>query len=94
MDHADPEVLGSGHVRDLDWGTLVRDNPERRSRDATEDFHQRGLAGTVLADECVDLARKEVKVAVHEGVDTGEVLDYPAHFKEGLGHEVVSCGSL
>ena len=42
----------------------------------------------------MDLAGDEVEVAVYEGVDPGEVLDYPAHFKEGFGHEGVSCGSL
>ena len=94
VDHADAEALRRRGVRNLDFRTLEPNLAGVALVDAVEDLHERRLAGAVLADQCMDLARKEVEMAIDERVDPGEVLDYPAHFKEGLGHEVVSCGSL
>ena len=56
-----------------------------------EDVHQRRLAGAVLAEQRVHLARLEVEVDVVVGDDAGEALGDAAQLEDGgLGH----CGAV
>ena len=94
VDHADAEVLRSRGVRNLDLRTLEPYDAGVALVDAVEDLHERRLAGAVLADQGVDLARVEVEVAIRERMNARKVLRDPVHFNEGLSHQGVSCGSL
>ena len=49
--------------------------------DAGKDFHQRGLAGAVLADECDDLAAGDVEVHLVQSDDAGKVLGDRSHLQ-------------
>ena len=51
--------------------------------DAGQDLHERGLAGTVLADQRVDLAGQDVHAHVGEGMDAREALLDGAHLQDG-----------
>ena len=51
-----------------------------------DDVHQRGLSGSVLAQDCQDFARKQVQVDVPVGHNPWEVFGDSAHFKNGMGH--------
>ena len=51
-----------------------------------QDVHQRALAGPVLAEQRVDLARAQVEINLVVGDDAGERLDDAAHLERGHGH--------
>jgi hypothetical protein len=51
--------------------------------DAHQDVHQRRLAGAVLADEGVNLAREDIEVDAVEGEHAGECLDDATHRNDG-----------
>ena len=50
-----------------------------------EDVHERALAGAVLAQQGVDLARPQLEVDVVVGQDAREALDDPAHLDRQWG---------
>ena len=52
--------------------------------DAHQDLHQRRLAGAVLAEQRVDLARQQVEIDPAEHLRLAEALDDPAHRDERL----------
>jgi hypothetical protein len=60
--------------------------PEHRARvgavRAGEHLDERGLAGAVLAEQAVHLARPDVQVDAVQGSHTGEVLDDAAHLQQ------------
>ena len=60
-----------------------------------QDVHERALAGAVLAEQGVDLARPQVEVDVVVGDDAGEALDDAAHLdrRRGVGRRAVIAGS-
>ena len=72
--HADAEAPGHGGARDLDGLAL----PEKRALvgadDAVDDLDERALAGTVLAEQRVDLSRQHVEIDMIVGEAFGETL--------------------
>ena len=59
-----------------------------------EDVHQGRLAGTVLAEERVDLALAQVEVDVVVGHGAREALGDVAHLEHGAGRVGHRCGIL
>src|SRR5215216_6319186 len=57
--------------------------------DAAENLHQGRLAGAVLADQRMDLARLDREVDVAQGLNAGKTLAYAAHF-ENCGHRAIT----
>ena len=54
---------------------------------AVEDLHQRALAGTVLAQECVDLTGEQVEIDIVVGEHSGESFGDSSHLEHrGVGH--------
>ncbi len=73
---ADPSVNGSpSTVAEPDRVGLVV---------AREELDHRGLAGTVLAHECVDLAGGHLEATVGERHLSGEGLDHPGQVEQRL----------
>ena len=84
MDDADAQMLRFQSISDVDFPAVQRDSSSVADIDAGEDLHQRGLAGTVFTHQRVHLARAEIKPAVVQRVDAGEIfLDSP-HFQHRL----------
>ena len=53
---------------------------------ARDDLHQRGLAGAVLADQGMDLARADREADVLERLDARELLRDAAHLEQNVTH--------
>src|SRR6266851_2933965 len=85
MDHENPQLPGGLRAGDLDLPALVDHMTRIRGVDAGQDFHQRGLAGAVFADERVHLARHDVQADVLYGEDAGETLGDVAETNQRLG---------
>ena len=84
MDDADAQMLRFQSISDVDFPAVQRDSSSVADIDAGEDLHQRGLAGAVFTHQRVHLARVEIKPAVVQRVDAGEIfLDSP-HFQHRL----------
>ena len=75
VDDRDSGVLALGNVAELDALARHLEVAGIGVVQAGEDFHQRGLAGAVLPDQCVDFASLDVDGAVGQG----------DHRAEGLG---------
>ncbi|CAH0306222.1 hypothetical protein SRABI128_04345 [Microbacterium sp. Bi128] len=75
VDDRDSGVLALGNIAELDALACHLEVAGIGVVQACEDFHQSGLAGAVLADECVDFAGLDVDGAVGQG----------DHRAEGLG---------
>ena len=82
--HADPQ--GDGVTRTCDMRTLAVDVDLSRVRrnQAVEDVHQRRLAGAVLADQRVDLARPHAEIHVVVGEYAGKLFGDPSHVDSEL----------
>ena len=79
MDHADAQCLGSAGGVDFDRLTAQDDAslvPPQRSR---EDLHERALAGSVLANQGMDLAPSDLESHIVEGLDAWEGLGHALH---------------
>ncbi|MDQ0472075.1 hypothetical protein QO011_005104 [Labrys wisconsinensis] len=76
MDEAKP---GGGHVggseADRQGPPADRDHAFVRPMDACEHLDHRGLAGAVLAEKGVNLARLQVEIDAGESTNTAEALD-------------------
>src|SRR5260370_17095563 len=84
MHHADAQCDGVARADDA-RGLAVDDNlPGVRMDQAVEDVHQRRLAGAVLADKGVDLARAHRQVDVVVGDHPRPRLRDPAQLKRKL----------
>ena len=81
VDHADPAVDRVGRTRDLDRFAVEQDLALVGFGQPVEDVHQGGLAGTVLTEQGVDLARAHGKVDVVVGQDAGVALGDAAHLE-------------
>ena len=90
VDHADAAGDRVGGSGDLDRLAVEQDLALVRRRQPVEDVHQRRLAGAVLAEQGVDLARPDVEVDVVVGDDARIALGDAAHLERGalqrLGH--------
>ena len=86
MHEGDPggDRLGHGHRRAL--GTVDPDAAGRGRDDAAQHLHQRGLAGTVLADQPDHLARRHAEAYAVECDDAGVVLADADKLEKRLGH--------
>ena len=67
--HADAEPLGFRRRADVDLASVPQHLAGIRLHHAVDDFHQRALAGTVLADDGVDFARSDAQADVVVGDD-------------------------
>ena len=74
VDHRDPGVASVGRAAQRDLDPVDEQLPAVRRVHAGEDLHERRLAGPVLADEGMSLARVEVDRDVVEGADRAESL--------------------
>ena len=78
VDDGDAEGAGVGGAVDLGRLAVERDRAAVGLVDAGQDLDQRALAGAVLADQGVDLARDEVERDVVERLGRREALGDPA----------------
>ena len=53
------------------------------SHDTCDDLHGRALAGAILPEECVDLARMDCDRSASQGLDAAVVLAQVARVKRG-----------
>ena len=84
IDHADAAGLGVGRRAEAhDLARAARTRP-RRALDAAEDFHQRALAGAVLAEQPVDLAGQQLEIDPAERDGAAEPLGDPAQLEDRL----------
>ena len=88
VDHADPASDGVSGTEDVDGLAVDEDRPCVRHGEPIQDVHQGGLAGPVLTEQGVDLARTQVEIDRVVGEDAWIPLGDPAHLKHGgdLGH--------
>ena len=69
------------------------DRPGVAPVDPRQDLHEGRLAGAVLADEGVDLARPQLELGPVERVDARERLADPVHLDEQVvGEQIVGLG--
>ena len=99
-----PRAIASDRVGDLHDLAIERISPAVRLRQPVEDVHQRRLAGAVLTEQRVDLARAHIEVDVVVREDTRVALRDAPHLERGRldgrladglgdGHGVcASCG--
>ncbi len=74
-DDADAELAREGRVRDLHGPSLPQDLAGIRPQDAIDDLDQRRLAGAVLAEQRMNLARPHGELDRVIGKAAGEALD-------------------
>ena len=81
VDHADARGDRVARRSEFDSPAVDPDDPVLRAVEPGEDVHKGALAGPVLAEECMDLARAEVEVDVvvrehaREGLDDADRLE-------------------
>ena len=89
VDHPHPGVDRGARRAELDWTPVDHDLALVGVVEPVQDVHQRRLAGAVLPEERVDLARAEIEADVVVCDDAGEALRDPAHLEDNplrLGH--------
>ncbi len=84
VDDADAQLLRRFRARDDDLVALETNGPGVGLVDPAEHLHEGRLAGSVLADQRVDLARVQLERRLVERVDTRKVLGDALHLDEGL----------
>ncbi len=80
-DHADAEALGIVGALDMDLATVPEDVALVRPHQPIDDLHQRRLAGAVLPDDGVDLARRDAQVDAAIGHHAGVALANAGEFQ-------------
>ena len=83
VDHADAEIDGIGRRSDGDRLAPQMNGALVGRVEPVEDLHQRGLAGTVFAQEGVDGARQHREIDRVVGHDAREALGDTAHLQHG-----------
>ena len=78
------DAVAHGVIDAVDFHRLAvnKDFPGVRLVDAAEDFHQRGFARAVLADQRDDLARINFEVHFAQREHAGEALGYSAQLEQ------------
>ena len=95
VDHADAVADGVARLVDVDRPTVDPDLAAVGAIEAGEDVHQRRLAGAVLAEQRVQLARTELELRVVEGDRGAEALVDRLHAKaRRRGHAVPGYGTM
>ena len=79
-----PRAFASAGERELHRLAAQHDLALVRRVDAGEDLHQRALAGAVLADQPVDLARQQLEIDAVERGRAAEALGDAAERQDGL----------
>jgi hypothetical protein len=74
MNHRDADGVCVARLLEVDGLALPADIAAVSAVHAGDDFHHRGLAGAVLADERVNLSRIGAQVASFEGLNAAEIL--------------------
>ena len=80
-----PRSMASVGSCDVDDLAIEQDLALIGPGQAVEDVHERGLAGAVLAQQGVDLARLDVEVDAVVGHDARVALGDAAHLQRGRG---------
>ena len=83
VDHADPAVDRVRRAVDRDGLAVHQDLALVRIGETVEDVHQGRLAGPVLAEQGVDLARAHLEVDVVVGDHARIALRHAAHLERG-----------
>ena len=78
---------GDGHAAQIYFARGSLQQP-------VEDVHERRLAGAILADEGVNLARTDLQRRVADRDEIAEVLHDPAHGDEGGSHRTQPAALL
>ncbi len=86
VDRGDPGRQRGLRVGERDRLAVPQDRPLVDVVRAGQDLDQRGLAGAVLAEQAVHLARAYDEVDTVEGAYARELLDDAAHLEQGLWH--------
>ena len=87
VDHADAGVDGIAWRGEMTGLPLTKIVPASGLYMPGQHVHQRALAGAVLAQQRVDLARAQIKIDVVVGEHAGESLDDAAHLDDVSGGE-------
>ncbi len=84
VDDDDAEMLAVGDAGEAPLGALIDDLAFVGAVriDAGKDFHQRRLAGAVLAADGVNLALLDGEIDVAKRFHAGETLGNPSHFED------------
>src|SRR5690606_28123092 len=72
MDEADAVLLGDGRRGDVHRLAVETDLPFVRPKNAIDDVHQGGLAGSVLAGKGMDFAALQLEINPSQGPDWPE----------------------
>src|SRR5690606_30185944 len=91
VDDADATLLRLTGMVELHRLAIEHDLPGIRLVDPGDDLHQGRLAGTVLAHDGMDLARKDVEVDVVQRPHTRERLRDPAQREQGRRRRAGGC---
>ena len=83
MDHPEPGRDRVARRTEGDGRPVEQDLAGIRPVEPGQDVHQGALAGAVLAEQCVDLARAQVEVNLVVGDDAGKGLDDAARLERG-----------
>src|SRR6266536_1588080 len=83
IDRADAKRLRMPGILDLNLSTLEKDLSGTLMICPTEDFHERGFACAVLAEEDMNFAPPQLKINVIQRHDARESLPDVAHFQNG-----------
>jgi len=89
MDHVDPAGDRVRGTADVYFLAVQQDRAFVRPGQPVEDVHQRCLAGAVLAQQGMDLARTNVQIDVVVGGHARVALGDPAHFECRRPHRSV-----
>src|SRR6266542_4632787 len=83
IDGAYAEGLGMLRILNLYFGAVENDLAGALLIGPAQDFHERGFARSVLAEEDVNFTPLQLKINVVKRHDTGERLPDMAHFQNG-----------
>ena len=91
MHHADSEIIRVVRVIDCDLLSVLPDFSLLGLIETKENTHERGLARSVLAKQCVDLAMPELQCDIIIGDDAREPLCNMDHFDRiRISHDTAS----
>ena len=86
MDHGKAVVHRIARVAREEWLPFEPDLAGIGGKHAHQNFHQRGLAGTILAHQGMDLATTDGQIHIVQHRVAIEAFGDTAHFKQGRRH--------
>src|SRR5690348_13851594 len=88
--HAEPRYIGRRHARDV--APVVEDAPHGWRKELGQQVEDRGLAGTIRADQRVDRAAAHAQIDVAHGGKSGKLLGETGSLKDKVAHALASPG--